>query len=64
MSKVVCKVLCWRFFLVDAPRLGRPVEVDIDQTEALGGNNQHYTIQETANVLRISKSVKLLVIGQ
>ena len=35
MSKVVCKVSCWRFLADDAPLSGRPVEVDSDQTETL-----------------------------
>ena len=40
---------------------GRPVEVDSDQIETLIENNQHYTMWEIANVLKISKSIKLLV---
>ena len=47
--------------LDDAPQRGRPVEVDSNQMETLIGNNQHYTMRETANILRISKSIKLLV---
>ena len=35
---------CARDFLLgDAPRLGRPVEVDSDQIKTLNKNNQHYT---------------------
>ena len=45
----------------DAPQLGRPVEVDSNQTKTLIENNQHYTSRERANILKISKSVKLLV---
>ena len=45
----------------DAPWLGRPVEVDSNQIEALIENNQHSTMQETADILKISKSIKLLV---
>ena len=45
----------------DAPRLGRSVEVDMDHTETLTENNQHYTTWEVANILKIPKSV---VIGE
>ncbi|KAF6099802.1 hypothetical protein HJG60_011534 [Phyllostomus discolor] len=51
MSKMVCKVLCWRF-----PWSGRPVEVDSDQINTLIENNQHSNKQEIANILKISKS--------
>ena len=44
------------FSLDDAPRSGRPVEVDSDQIETLTENNQHYTTQEIADILKISKS--------
>ena len=47
--------------LDDAPRSGRPVEVDRDQTETLNESNQYYTTWEIANILKISKSIKLLV---
>ena len=47
--------------LDDAPWLGRPVEVDGNQIETLLENNQHWTAWERANMLRISKSIKLLV---
>ena len=49
------------FSLDDAPRSGRPVEVDSDQMETLTENNQHYTIQEIANILKIPKSINLFV---
>ena len=49
------------FSLDDAPWLGRPVEVDSNQIEELIENNQHSTMQETADILKISKSIKLLV---
>ena len=49
------------FFLGDAPQSGRPVEVDSNQIKTLIENNQHYTMQEIANVLKIAKSIKLLV---
>ena len=47
--------------LDDTPWLGRPVEVDGNQIETLLENNQHWTAWERANMLRISKSIKLLV---
>ena len=47
--------------LDDAPRSGRPVEVDNDQIKTLTENNQYYTMWEIVNILKISKSIKLLV---
>ena len=44
------------FSLDVAPRSGGPVEVDSDQIETITENNQHYTMQEIANILKISKS--------
>ena len=44
------------FSLDNAPRLGRPIEVDRDQIETLIENNQHYTMRERADILQISKS--------
>ena len=49
------------FSLDRGPKLGRPVEVDSDQIETLIENNQHHTTQEIANILKISKSINLLV---
>ena len=49
------------FSLNDAPWLGRPVEIDSKQIETLIENNQCYTTQEIADILKISKSIKLLV---
>ena len=37
------------------------VDPNSDQTEMLTENNQHYTIREITNILKISKSIKLLV---
>ena len=42
------------FSLDTAPWLGRPVEVDSDQIESLIENNQCSTMQERANILKIS----------
>ena len=47
--------------LDDAPQTGRPVEVDGSQIKTLIENNQCYTMQEIADILKISKSIKLLV---
>ena len=47
------------FSLGGAPRSGR--QVDSNQIETLAENNQHSTTQEIADVLKISKSIKLLV---
>ena len=55
------KILTEDFSLDDAPRSGRPVEVDSDQIETLTENNQCYTTLETANILKMFKSIKLLV---
>ena len=49
------------FSLDDAPLLGRQVEVDSDQTETLIENNHNYSMQEIADILKISKSIKLSV---
>ena len=43
------------FSLDNAPRAGRPVEVDSDQIETIIENNQCYTTREIANILKISK---------
>ena len=45
----------------DASRSGRPVEVDSDQVETLIEYSQCYTVWEIANILKISKSIKLSV---
>ena len=44
------------FSLDEAPWSGRPVEVDSDQIETLIESNRHYTTQEIADILKISKS--------
>ena len=49
------------FLLDDAPWWGRPVEIESEQIETLIENNQCYTMWEIANILKISKSIKLLV---
>ena len=49
------------FSLDGAPQSGRPGEVDSDQIETLIGNNPCSTTWEIADILKISKSIKLLV---
>ena len=41
------------FLLDDAPWLGRPVEVDSDQIKTFTENNEHYTLWEIADILKI-----------
>ena len=60
-QKCFAKFCAGDFSLDDAPQLGRPVEVDSDQVETLIENNQRYTMQEIADILTISKSIKSLV---
>ena len=48
-------------FLLDHEQSGRPFEADIDQIETLIENNQYYTMWDMANILKISKSINLLV---
>ena len=60
-QKWFAKFLAGDFSLDDAPQLGRPVEVGSDQVETFIENNQHYTMQEIVDILKISKSIKLLV---
>ena len=48
------------FLLVDALLLGRPVESDRDEIKTLIENNQHSTMQEIANILKISKINKVI----
>ena len=44
------------FSLDNAPRSGRPVEVDSNQIETITENNQRYTTREIANIFKASKS--------
>ena len=55
VSKLVCKVLCWRFLLED-PRLDRSGEVNGFQIKPLIENNQYYAMWGITNTLKISKS--------
>ena len=56
LKKWFAKFRAGDFSLDDAPRSGRPVEVDSDQIETFIENNQRDTTQEIADVLKISKS--------
>ena len=47
--------------LDDAPWLGRPGEVDINQSKTLIDNNQCYTTWEMTDILKLPKSIKLLI---
>ena len=49
------------FLMDDAVPSGRQVEVDSNQIKTLIENNQHYTLQEIANMLKLYKSIMLLV---
>ena len=49
------------FSLDNAAQPCKPGEVNNDQIETLIENNQHYSMWEIADILKISKSVKLLV---
>ena len=49
------------FLLDDITQLGRPVEVDSDQIETLIKNSQRSVFQEITDMLKIPKSIKLLV---
>ena len=60
-QKWFAKLCAGDFSLDDAPWSGRPVEVDSDQIKTLTENNQHYTTLEIAHILKIPKSIKLLV---
>ena len=55
------KFCAGNFSLDNAPQSGRPVEVESDQIETLIENDQSYTTQEIAHILKISKSIKWLV---
>ena len=60
-QKLVEKFCADDFLLDDAPLSGGPAEVVSGQIETLMENNQHYTMQEIGDILKMSKSIKLLV---
>ena len=55
------EISCWTISLDSASQRGRPFEVDGDQFDTLIENSQCHTTWEIANILKIFKSVKLLV---
>ena len=70
VQKTMCAV--WRrccdglngagdFSLGDAPRVGSPAEVESDQIKTLIESNQRYTMQEIPDILKIMKTIKLIV---
>ena len=62
MSKQFVKFHAGDFSLEDdAPWSGRPVEVGSGEIKTLIENSPHYTTQEIADILKISKSMRLLV---
>ena len=60
-QKWFAKFCAGGFLLDDAPWSGKQVEVDSDEIETLIENNQHYTTQETADILKIPILIKLFV---
>ena len=46
------KIRAGDFSLDDAPRLGRPVEVDSDQIKTLNEYNQRYTMEEIPDTVK------------
>ena len=66
MEKVLWLIECVKSSLQsssldDVPRSGGPVGVDRDQIETLIESDQCYTVWRIVNILKISKSIKLLV---
>ena len=61
VSKGFAKLPAGDFSLNDASQLGRAVEVDNNRIKILIENNQYYGMWEIADILKISKSIKLLV---
>ena len=49
------------FPLDDAPWLGGPAEVDSNQIKTLIENNQYSIMSKKVDILKISKSIKLVV---
>ena len=60
-QKSFVKFYAGDFSLNNAPQSGWPVEVDSNQIDRSSENNQHYTTQKVANILKISRSIKLLL---
>ena len=60
-QKWLAKFCPGNFLWDNAPWSGRPAEVDREQIETLTDNNQLSIPQEIVDILKISKSIKLLV---
>ena len=60
-QKWIAKFRAGDFSLDDAPQSSRPVEVDSNKIKTLIKNGQCSPRQEIADILQISKSIKLLV---
>ena len=54
MPELVCSFRSGDFYLKDAPRSGRPNEVDDDKIKAMIENNRRSTTREIAEMLNIS----------
>ena len=61
MSEVVAKFPAGDLSLNNVPWLGRPVETVSNQIKTLMENNQYYTMQEIADIIKIFKSINLWV---
>ena len=48
------------FSLDNVPQSGGPVEVDSNQIKTLTENNKHYSMQGIADILKISKTKKII----
>ena len=59
-QKWFAKVCAGDFSLDDAPRSGRPAEVDSDPIETLIENSKHYTTQVITDILKMSTSSKVI----
>ena len=60
-QKAFAKFCAGDFSLDNVPWSGRPIEVDSNQIKTLIENSQCYVTWEIADILKISKSIKLLV---
>ena len=60
-QKWLAKFCAGDFLLDDTLQSGGPVEVNSDQIKSLTENNQHHITWVIANLLKVSKSIKLLV---
>ena len=60
-QKWLAKFCAGDFSLDDAPHSGGTVEVDTDQIKTFIENNQHYTMREITDILRIpNQALKII----